>query len=61
MKRIGLGLLAALVVITIMAFINIFIKDIIPDFFAGWLSCTFYFAVVLWGADVVYKDKTKQP
>ena len=60
MKRILLGLLAAFVAMVIMALINTLIKDIIPDFFAGWLSCVVYFVVVLWDADVTFKDKTKQ-
>lgn len=60
MKRILLGILAAFAAMVIMILINTFIKDIISDFFAGWLSCAVYFAVVLWDADVVYKDKTKQ-
>lgn len=61
MKRTGPGPPAAPAATTTIAFINIFIKDIIPDFFAGWPPCAVYFAVVLWDADVVYKDKTKQP
>jgi len=60
MKRILLGILAAFAAMVIMILINTFIKDIISDFLAGWLSCIVYFAVILWNADVTYKDKTKQ-